>query len=90
MGHYEGDTPVIDTVGVKVGPLSMVDIFGTPHSEAMHLVERYRLIDYEAAKRATEKAIREQGYGGGNAINEGVVFDARYRGQGPASPVHGE
>jgi hypothetical protein len=82
VGRYDGDTLVIDTVGVKVGPFSMVDIFGTPHSEAMHLVERYRLIDYEAAKRATEKAIREQGYGAAGAINEGVMFDAEYMGKG--------
>jgi hypothetical protein len=35
VGHYEGDTLVIDTVGVKVGPFptldlyAMVDLFGT-------------------------------------------------------------
>jgi hypothetical protein len=52
IGHYEGDTLVVDTVGVKVGPLSMVDIFGTPHSEALHLVERYRLINGETASKA--------------------------------------
>ena len=45
VGHFEGDTLVVDTVGFKVGPLSMVDIYGTPHSEALHLVERYRLVD---------------------------------------------
>jgi hypothetical protein len=50
VGHYEGDALVIDTVGVKVGPFAMVDWYGTPHSEALHVVERYRLIDYEAAK----------------------------------------
>ncbi len=52
VGHYEGDTLVVDTVGVKTGPLSMVDIFGTPHSEALHLIERYRLIGGEAASKA--------------------------------------
>ena len=82
IGHYEGDTLVVDTVGVKVGPWSMIDIFGTPHSEAMHLIERYRLVDYEVAKAATEKAIREQGYPGANAINEGVMFDTHYTGKG--------
>ena len=25
IGRYEGDTLVVDTVGIKVGPLSMVD-----------------------------------------------------------------
>lgn len=52
VGHYEGDTLVIDTVGVRVGPLSAVDRYGTPHSEALHVIERYRLIDGEAAREA--------------------------------------
>jgi hypothetical protein len=52
VGHYEGDTLVIDTVGIKIGPFAMVDMFGTPHTEALHVVEQYRLIDYEAAKEA--------------------------------------
>jgi hypothetical protein len=28
----------------------MVDWFGTPFTHALHVVERYRLIDYEAAR----------------------------------------
>jgi hypothetical protein len=56
VGHYEGDTLVIDTVGIKVGPFgttdlhAMVDEYGTPHSAALHVIERYRLLDHEAAK----------------------------------------
>ena len=50
VGHYEGDTLVVDTVGIKVGRYSMVDWYGTPHTEALHVVERYRLLDREAAK----------------------------------------
>ena len=45
VGHYEGDTLVIDTIGQKVGPLSMIDVYGTPFSTALHVIERYRLID---------------------------------------------
>ena len=41
VGHYEGDTLVIDTVGVKIGPFAMLDMYGTPHSPALHVVERY-------------------------------------------------
>jgi hypothetical protein len=52
VGHYEGDTLVIDTVGVKTGPFAMVDMYGTPYSQALHVVERYRLLDYQAAKAA--------------------------------------
>src|SRR5215831_3066709 len=55
VGWYEGDTLVVDTVGIKVAPLSMVDAFGTPHSNALHVVERYRLIDGEAAAEAQRK-----------------------------------
>jgi hypothetical protein len=50
VGHYEGDTLVIDTVGIKIGPFAMVDWYGTPHTAALHVVERYRLIDEEGRK----------------------------------------
>jgi hypothetical protein len=45
VGHYEGDTLVIDTIGIAVHELSAVDRFGTPHTEAMHVIERYRVSD---------------------------------------------
>jgi hypothetical protein len=41
VGHYEGDTLVIDTVGMN--DKTLVDRFGTPHSDQLHMVERYRL-----------------------------------------------
>jgi hypothetical protein len=49
---------VIDTVGIKVGPISTVDWFGTPHTSALHVIERYRLIDSEAANQAQLKQWR--------------------------------
>jgi hypothetical protein len=49
VGRYEGDILVIDTTGIKVAPISTVDAFGTPHSKALHVIERYRLIDGVAA-----------------------------------------
>lgn len=55
VGHYEGNTLVIDTVGIKVGPFAMVDMYGTPHSGALHVVERYRLLDYQAANEAEDR-----------------------------------
>src|SRR5258708_35218924 len=55
VGHYEGDTLVIDTIGQKVGPLSMIDRFGTPFSPALHVIERYRLIDGATARDAQLK-----------------------------------
>ncbi len=55
VGHYEGDTLVIDTVGIKLEPYTVVDRFGTPQSEHMHVVERYRLIDAHDAQAALDK-----------------------------------
>jgi hypothetical protein len=59
VGHYEGDTLVIDTVGIKVGPYAMVDWYGTPHTEALHVVERYRLLDPEAGKEGFDRDAKE-------------------------------
>jgi hypothetical protein len=41
VGRYEGDTLVIDTVGIKASPISTLDWYGTPHSDALHVVERW-------------------------------------------------
>jgi hypothetical protein len=79
VGHYEGDTLVIDTVGFKIGPFSAVDQYGTPFTHALHVVERYRLIDYEAAREAWERGSKENIRGG--AVNEGWAADPNYRGR---------
>ncbi|HYM18347.1 MAG TPA: hypothetical protein VEU06_07285 [Micropepsaceae bacterium] len=52
IGRYEGDTLVVDTVGVKPGRIAVMDRYGTPFDETMHLVERYRFIDAGDAKAA--------------------------------------
>ena len=49
IGHYEGDTLVIDTIGLKEG--TGVDRFNTQHTEQLHVVERYRLIEDGTAMR---------------------------------------
>ena len=58
-GHYEGDTLVIDTVAVRIGPFATVDWYGTPHTEALHVVERYRLIDEGAAQGGWDRDAKE-------------------------------
>jgi hypothetical protein len=81
VGHYEGDTLVIDTVGIKTGrPFAMVDIFGTPYTEALHVVERYRLLDYEAAKEAQERGYKENRRLPFN--DSGLIVDPNYKGKG--------
>ena len=37
----------------------MIDSFGTPYSEALHLIERYRLIDYDEGRAAAAQSERE-------------------------------
>ena len=43
VGHYEGDTLVVDTIGLN--DKTYVDIYRTPHTEKLHVVERWRMID---------------------------------------------
>jgi hypothetical protein len=81
VGYYDGDTLVIDTVGVKIGPFAMVDMYGTPYTQALHVVERYRLIDYEAAKEAQERGGKENWRVGVDAAH-GWVPDPNDEGSG--------
>jgi hypothetical protein len=75
VGHYEGDTLVIDTVGQRTDrPFAMIDLYGTPYTEALHVVERYRLLDYEAAKEGLERDAKEN-----QIVQEGR--DPNYRGK---------
>jgi hypothetical protein len=79
VAHYEGDTLVIDTVGVKIGPFAMLDAYGTPHSPALHVVERYRLLDYEAAEEAEKRGEKEN-----LAVpmaDNGIARDPNYKGK---------
>ena len=41
VGRYEGDTLVIDTIGVTTK--AFVDQFRTPHTDKLHTIERWRL-----------------------------------------------
>jgi hypothetical protein len=43
IGHYEGDTLVVDTIGLN--DRTFVDGFETPHTTQLHVVERFHLID---------------------------------------------
>jgi hypothetical protein len=66
VGHYEGDALVIDTAGVRTDrPHAMVDLFATPYTEKLHVVERYRLVDYDEAEDAMQRGMKENRRGGG-------------------------
>jgi hypothetical protein len=75
VAHYEGDTLVIDTIGTKTDrPFAMIDLYGTPFTEKLHVVERYRLLDYEDAKEGLERDAKEN-------QRPPVGIDRNYRGK---------
>jgi len=81
VGHYEGDTLVIDTAGIKATPISALDWYGTPHSDSLHVVERYRLIDQATARAAAARHDRK--YRTTPRPNpNGIALDPDYRGKG--------
>jgi hypothetical protein len=43
VGHYEGDTLVIDTIGLN--DKTFLDNYRTPHTDKLHVTERWRLIE---------------------------------------------
>jgi len=43
VGRYEGDTLVVDTIGLSTK--AFVDNYRTPHTEKLHVVERFQIID---------------------------------------------
>jgi hypothetical protein len=51
VGHYEGETLVVDTIGMN--DRTFVDNYRTPHTEKLHVVERFRMIDGGKTLEAT-------------------------------------
>ena len=43
----------------------MIDLFGTPYTEKLHVVERYRLLDYDDVKDTLQRAAKENWRPGG-------------------------
>jgi len=43
VGHYEGDTLVVDTIGIDTR--TTVDSFQTPHSAQLHVTERFHIVN---------------------------------------------
>ena len=49
IGRWEGNTLVVDTVGLN--DRFWLDSAGTPHTEKLHLIERYTRTDYNTLQR---------------------------------------
>ncbi|HEX5282441.1 MAG TPA: hypothetical protein VFW28_20355 [Micropepsaceae bacterium] len=51
VGHYEGNTLVIDTIGLN--DKTFVDNYRTPHTTRLHVIERYTIAPDHKSMRAT-------------------------------------
>jgi hypothetical protein len=43
VGHYDGDTLVVDTIGLN--DKTIADVYRTPHTDKLHVIERWRMTD---------------------------------------------
>jgi hypothetical protein len=73
VGHYEGDTLVIDTIGMN--DLTGIDRFNTQHTTQLHVVERYRMVQDGQALRV-DITVEDPG-----AFNSTWYAQATYRRQ---------
>jgi hypothetical protein len=51
VGHYDGDALVVDTVGLNAK--TFVDNYRTPHTEKLHVVERWHMVNDDQAMEVT-------------------------------------
>jgi hypothetical protein len=51
VGHYEGDALVVDTIGLNAK--TFVDNYRTPHTEKLHVIERWQMVDGGQAMQST-------------------------------------
>jgi len=51
VGHYEGDELVVDTIGLN--DKTFVDNYRTPHTDQIHVVERFKMIEGGRTLQAT-------------------------------------
>jgi hypothetical protein len=58
VGHFEGDTLVVDTIGIKAHPMSFVDPLRYAAHRQTPLVERYRMITTRAKAWKSSYALR--------------------------------
>jgi hypothetical protein len=68
----------------------MVDWYGTPHTEALHVVERYRLLDAEAAKDGFSRNAKEHNVAQGmrNANHRGKYLQLQFTVEDQYCPVN--
>ncbi len=74
IGRYENGELVVDTIGLSA-KMSFLDMFRTPHSEKLHVTERFKLTTDEQFLEALVKIEDE------DTFNEPMYMAARWRKQ---------
>jgi hypothetical protein len=74
IGRYERQELVVDTIGLKTG-LSFIDMYRTPHSEKLHVTERFRL---SADGKFLEVLVKVEDP---DTLNEPMYMSTRWRKQ---------
>jgi hypothetical protein len=84
VGHFEGDTLIVDTVGLGVHPeAGSMGFFGTPHTRALHLVERYRFL--AADEKSTAPRPRNDSFDADAVIKGGKVLRLSFTVEDPGA-----
>src|SRR5215471_21514917 len=78
VGHYEGDSLVVDTIGFVEHPLSFVDNYRTPHTKDMHVTERWKITQDNRQRKIIEVSFQVEDPGAFNMPWGGMM---RYRNQ---------
>jgi hypothetical protein len=74
IGRYENGELIVDTIGLSTR-LSFLDMFRTPHTEKLHVVERFKL---SADGRFLEALVKVEDE---DTFNEPMYMTARWRKQ---------
>jgi hypothetical protein len=74
IGHYENGELVVDTIGLST-KMSFLDMFRTPHSDKLHVTERYKLT---ADGKFLEVLVKVEDE---DTFNEPMYMAARWRKQ---------
>ena len=70
---------MIDTVGIKTSPISEIEYLGASFSPALHVIERYRLVDGQKAKGVMESYAKTSP--ASPELFYGVAVDPNYKGK---------
>ena len=82
IGRYENGELVVDTIGLST-KLSFLDMFRTPHTEKLHVTERFKLT---ADGKFLEALVKVEDP---DTFNEPMYMTTRWRKQrGPLAGVH--